>query len=98
MWVPLTHPILGTWPATQACALAGNQTGDPLVHSLRSAPVRFPPEQELAEREPRPWVLSYNSQGCARILFTASLMSHNDSTLPILASVCLFVKRGLKLC
>ena len=25
-------PLLGTWPATQACALTGNQTGDPLVH------------------------------------------------------------------
>ena len=21
MWLPLTHPILGTWPTTQACAL-----------------------------------------------------------------------------
>ena len=25
-------PLLGTWPATQACALTGNRTGDPLVH------------------------------------------------------------------
>ena len=25
-------PPLGTWPATQACALTGNQTSDPLVH------------------------------------------------------------------
>ena len=24
-------PLLQTWPASQACALAGNQTGDPLV-------------------------------------------------------------------
>ena len=24
-------PPLGTWPSTQACALAGNQTCDPLV-------------------------------------------------------------------
>ena len=30
--VSLTHPLLGTWPATQACALTGNGTGDPLVH------------------------------------------------------------------
>ena len=34
MWLPLAHPELGTWPATQACALAGNQTSDPLVHRL----------------------------------------------------------------
>ena len=25
------RPLLGTWPATQACALAGNQTGNALV-------------------------------------------------------------------
>ena len=31
MWLPLTHPLLGTWPATQACDLTGNPTGDPLV-------------------------------------------------------------------
>ena len=24
MWLPLTHPLLGTWPATHACALTGN--------------------------------------------------------------------------
>ena len=29
--LPLTHPLLGTWPATQACALTGNPTGTPLV-------------------------------------------------------------------
>ena len=31
VWLPLKRPLLGTWPATQACALAGNQTRDPLV-------------------------------------------------------------------
>ena len=24
----LLHPLLGTWPATQACALTGNQTSN----------------------------------------------------------------------
>ena len=27
-WLPLAHPQLGTWPATQAWALTGNQTGN----------------------------------------------------------------------
>ena len=27
-WLPLAHPKLGTWPATQACALTRNRTGD----------------------------------------------------------------------
>ena len=31
MWLPLTCHPLGTWPATQACALTGNQTGHPLI-------------------------------------------------------------------
>ena len=29
--LPLMCPLLGTWPATQACALTGNQTSDRLV-------------------------------------------------------------------
>ena len=31
VWLPVAHPLLGTWPATQACALTRNQTSDPLV-------------------------------------------------------------------
>ena len=31
VWLPLTHTPLGTWPATQACALPGNRTSDPVV-------------------------------------------------------------------
>ena len=33
VWLPLECPLLEIWPATQTCALTGNQTGDPLVHS-----------------------------------------------------------------
>ena len=33
VWLPLKCPLLGTWPTTQACALTGNGSGDPLVHS-----------------------------------------------------------------
>ena len=32
VWLPFTCPLLGTWPATQARALTGNRTGNPLVH------------------------------------------------------------------
>ena len=32
VWLPLVRrPLLGTWPATQACALTGDRTGDTLV-------------------------------------------------------------------
>ena len=33
------RPLLRTWPATQACALTGNWTSDPFVHSLALSPV-----------------------------------------------------------
>ena len=36
MWVPLVCPLLGIWPTTQARALIGNQTIDPLVRSPQS--------------------------------------------------------------
>ena len=32
VWLPLMCPSLRTWPATQACALTGNWTGNSLVH------------------------------------------------------------------
>ena len=32
VWLPLMCPQLGMWPATQACALTGNQTHDPSVY------------------------------------------------------------------
>ena len=31
VWLPLESPIVGTQPKTQACALTGNRSGDPLV-------------------------------------------------------------------
>ena len=39
MWLPLTCPLLGTWLATQACALTGNRTGNPLVRRLALDPL-----------------------------------------------------------
>ena len=36
VWLPLACPLLGTWPAIQACALMGNGTCDLLVRSLCS--------------------------------------------------------------
>ena len=39
MWLPLICPLLGTWSTTQACALTGNRTGDPLVRRLALSPL-----------------------------------------------------------
>ena len=39
VWLPLLHPLLETWPTTQACALIRNRTSDPLVHRLALNPL-----------------------------------------------------------
>ena len=39
VWLPLMHPLLETWPETQACALTGNRTSGPLVHRLALSPL-----------------------------------------------------------
>ena len=39
VWLSLMCPLLGTWPATQAHALTGNQTSNPLI--LRPAPIHW---------------------------------------------------------
>ena len=38
-WLPLTRPLLGTWPETQACALTENRTREPLVCRLALNPL-----------------------------------------------------------
>ena len=37
--LPLAHPQLGTRPTTQACALTGNRTNNPLVRRLAFNPL-----------------------------------------------------------
>ena len=39
-WLPLTHPLLGTWSATQARALTENQTSDLSVERPVVSPLR----------------------------------------------------------
>ena len=42
VWLPLVRPLLGIWPATQAWALTGNRTSDPLVHKPVINPLSTP--------------------------------------------------------
>ena len=39
VWLPLSCPLLGTWAATQACALTGNWTRNPLICRLALSPL-----------------------------------------------------------
>ena len=47
VWLPLMHPKLGTWPATQAHALTGNRTSDPLVHRPALNPLSHTSQESL---------------------------------------------------
>ena len=39
VWLPLAHPLLGTWLTTKTCTLIGNWTGDSLVRRLALNPL-----------------------------------------------------------
>ena len=39
VWFLLMHPLLRTWPETQARALTGNQTGDPVIRRTAFNPL-----------------------------------------------------------
>ena len=39
VWLTFSRPQLETWPAIQACAMIGNQTGNPLVRRLALNPL-----------------------------------------------------------
>ena len=49
MLLPFTHSLLGTWPATQACALTGNRTSDPLVPRLAHNPLSHTSQGRMHE-------------------------------------------------
>ena len=47
VWLPLICPLLGTWPASQACVLSRNGTGGPLLHSPVVSPLSTPARADL---------------------------------------------------
>ena len=47
VWLPPSCPQLGIWPATQACALTGNQTGNSLVHRPALNPLRHTSQGQI---------------------------------------------------
>ena len=47
VWLPLARPLLGTWPATQACALTGNPTSDHLFHRPELNPLSHTSQGKL---------------------------------------------------
>ena len=47
VWLLLACPTLGTWVTTQACALTGNRTHDPWVHSRTLSTVSHTSQGQL---------------------------------------------------
>ena len=47
VWWPLVCPNRGTWPTTQARALTGNPTSDPLVHRPALNPLSHTSQGDL---------------------------------------------------
>ena len=78
VWLPLTLPPMGTWPVTQAGALTGNRTSDPLVRR----PVLSPLSHTSQGQHP---IVSY-SDG-----LVVYLSVHTSMHLSIHASICLSV-------
>ena len=70
VWLLLAHPLLGTWPATQACTLTGNRTGDPLI--CRSAlnhwatPARTISDDFVGQEFQEDWLGDFASCGVAQ--------------------------------
>ena len=49
MHLPLACLPLGTWPTTQACALTGNWTSDPLVSRSTLCPLNYTSQGNIVE-------------------------------------------------
>ena len=69
--LPLSRPLLGTWPVTQACTLTGNQTGDslvcrlvlnPLSHTSQSGFISFKGDSQQSRSESRGFCWSHVAQ------------------------------------
>ena len=80
VWL-LLCPLLGTWPTTQACALTGNPTGDPLVQRPAFNPLSHT-RQDIENFCTLIWTLIF--QGVAGFLcFPGEVGSEQDcSQLP----------------
>ena len=56
-------PLLGVWPTTQACALTGNWTGDPLVRRPALNPLSHSSQAMIFFKNTVNWCLPTYSMG-----------------------------------
>ena len=79
VWLPLVHPLLGIWPATQAWSLTGNPTGNPLVRRPALNPLS-------ASRISQGWFMIFKKYLKVSVDFFG-----NHAGLNISTSLCLFL-------
>ena len=77
VWLSLTHPLLRTWPATQACALTGNWTNDTWVRRPVLSPLRYTSQGLFL---PFFWMVGYH-----KILWTMPFYFWKGFNIPWLA-------------
>ena len=66
VWLPLVHPLLGTWPKTRACALTGNQTRHFASQALAQSTELHQPGQGDCLKKKKP----YSKKGEERGILT----------------------------
>ena len=76
MWLPLKHPLLGTWPANQACALSGHQTSDLLVRRPALSPLSHTSQGSFLLLL---LLFYYNSPNFSPLLFPVPLPCHGQA-------------------
>ena len=89
LWLPLVGSQLGTWPATQACALTGNRTRDPFALQSRA--------QSTEPCQPGLNGNFLNKSYGTLIITILSPTSHNVNHLLKFKSTCEFSKYLLSL-
>ena len=87
-WLPLAHPLLGTWPATQAHALTGNRTGDPSVHRPMLNPLSYTSQGSFLNilKEKDGFIVWYVCRSGGHLVTILSLSKLHDFRTPWLLS------------
>ena len=79
---PLPCPLLGTWPATQACALTGESNWGPFGSQLALNPLSYTAQSRLEFKEALP------SDDLSFIMLRPSSSMLKEKRLPKKLAVC----------
>ena len=100
VWLPLVYHLLGTWPTTQACALTGNWTGDPLVHRPALNHWATPARAGFINFCYQYLILNLNCISKMLSIFSNMVQILNDYSIQIIESehLVFFMDSNMKMC